>query len=273
MKNAGLEARLLRALPTLALAGLVPGAGVALALEGPAQLVALGFIVAWQLLYMAVGADAVSSPLATIARATILLRTDTFWTDAAATGLAFGAACVIGIVGGIVLGLLLGLSRLAGDVADPILGTVYSIPKITLYPIILLLFGLGVSAKIAFGVIHGIFPIAIFTMNALRNVAPVYRRTAQALRLSPLATMTTVLAPAALPEIMSGIRIGIALTLLGTLIAELFASASGIGSALIRATEIHDVVDIFALTLLLFLFAAAINTGVQLIERRVRHGA
>jgi NitT/TauT family transport system permease protein len=82
----------------------------------------------------------------------------------------------------------------------------------------------------------------------------------------------TVLAPAALPEILSGIRIGIAVTLLGTLIAELFASSSGIGSALIRATELHIVVDIFALTLLLFLFAAALNTAVHWLERRIsRH--
>jgi NitT/TauT family transport system permease protein len=236
-------------------------------------LLALAFVILWQLLYMAVGADVVSSPGATILRAVALLQTRNFWIDAASTGIAFAAACVIGIVGGTALGLILGLNRFSGDVADPVLGTVYSIPKITLYPVILLLFGLSLSAKIAFGVIHGIFPIAIFTMNALRNVAPVYRRTARALRLSPFATVATILAPAALPEILAGIRIGIAVTLLGTLIAELFASSSGIGFALIRATEIHNVVDIFALTLLLFLFAAAVNTLVHRLERRVRHGA
>jgi NitT/TauT family transport system permease protein len=234
---------------------------------------AAGFVVLWQLLHMAVGPDVVSSPAATIARAVTLLQTRSFWIDAASTGVAFAAACVIGIAGGVILGVMLGLNRFAGEVADPILGTVYSIPKITLYPIILLIFGLSLSAKIAFGVIHGIFPIAIFTMNALRNVAPVYRRTARALRLSALATITTVLAPAALPEILTGIRIGIAVTLLGTLIAELFASSSGIGSALIRAMEVHNVVDIFALTLLLFLFAAAVNWLVHVVERRVRHHA
>jgi NitT/TauT family transport system permease protein len=139
------------------------------------------------------------------------------------------------------------------------------------YPIILLFFGLS-HGKIAFGVLHGILPVAIFTMNAVR-VAPVHRRTAKALRLSPLATIVTVLAPAAIPEILSGIRIGIAVTLLGILIAEFFASSSGIGFALIRATEIHNVVDIFALTLLLFLFAVAINALLHITERRVRHDA
>jgi Binding-protein-dependent transport system inner membrane component len=123
------------------------------------------------------------------------------------------------------------------------------------------------------GVIHGIFPVAISTMNAVRNVAPVHRRTAKALRLSPPNTIMKVLAPAALPEILAGVRIGIAVTLFGILIAELFASSSGIGYALIRATEIHNVVDTFALTLLLFLFAVAINTLLQFSERRMRRHA
>jgi NitT/TauT family transport system permease protein len=161
----------------------------------------------------------------------------------------------------------------SGEVADPILGTFYSIPKITLYPIILLVFGLSLSAKVAFGVIHGIFPIAIFTMNALRNVAPVYRRTARMLRLSSTSTVATILVPAALPEIFTGVRIGLAITLLGTLIAELFASTSGIGFALLRATDVHDVVDILALTMLLFAFAAIVNALLHLAERRLqRHG-
>jgi NitT/TauT family transport system permease protein len=228
-------------------------------------------LLCWQIVYLRVGADVVSSPADTIWRAATLLLTRNFWTDAASTGAAFAYACLIGIAGGMVLGLVLGLSRFAADVANPILGSVYSIPKITLYPIILLLFGLSPTAKIAFGVIHGIFPVAISTMNAVRNVAPVYRRTAEALRLSPSHTIMKVLAPAALPEIFAGVRIGIAVTLLGILIAELFASSSGIGYALIRATEIHNVVDTFALTLLLFLFAVAINALLQFYERRIRH--
>ena len=213
----------------------------------------------------------VSSPATTILRAVELLQTRSFWGHAASTGTAFGLACVFAVAGGVLGGLWLGLRRFAGDVADPILGTLYSIPKITLYPIILLIFGLSLSAKVAFGVIHGIFPIAIFTMNALRNVAPVHRRTARTLRLSAIATVATILVPAALPEILTGIRIGVAVTLLGTLIAELFASTSGIGFALLRATDVHDVVDILALTMLLFAFAATVNALLHFVERRVQH--
>jgi len=231
-----------------------------------------GFLAFWQVLHWAAGADVVSSPWATIARAVELLGTPAFWGHVRATMTAFALASVISIAGGIALGLWLGLRHFAGDVADPILGTLYSIPKITLYPIILLMFGLGVSAKVAFGVIHGVFPIAIFTMNAVRNVAPVFRRTALVMRLSPVTTAATVMAPAALPEILAGIRVGVALTLLGTLIGELFAATSGLGFALIRAMDVHAVVDILAITLLLFCFAACVNASLRLVERRARHG-
>jgi NitT/TauT family transport system permease protein len=231
-----------------------------------------GLLALWQLACWAVGPDVLSSPWATVARAGELMATPAFRLHAGATATAFAAASVIAIIGGIALGLWLGLHRFAGDVADPILGTLYSVPKITLYPIILLIFGLGVSAKIAFGVIHGVFPIAIFTMNAVRNVAPVYRRTARVLRLSRLATAATVMAPAALPEILAGIRIGVALTLLGVLIGELFAATAGLGFALRRGMDVNAVPDIMAIALLLFVFAALVNAALRLVERRVRHG-
>ena len=64
----------------------------------------------------------------------------------------------------------------------------------------------GISARIAFGVIHGIIPVILFTMNAVRNIRPVYLRSARAMRLTPAQTALTILLPAALPEIVSGFR-------------------------------------------------------------------
>src|SRR5262249_28367291 len=121
-----------------------------------------------------------------------------------------GAAArgVVALVGGLLLGLALGANRLAGEVGEPILSSLYSIPKITLYPVILLVFGLGVSAKVAFGALHGIFPVALFAIGALRNTSPVLIKTARVLRLAPVETVRTVLLPAALPEIITGLRIG-----------------------------------------------------------------
>src|SRR5262249_45230274 len=106
------------------------------------------------------------------------------WPHAAATGLAFACACVVALIGGLVLGLALGANRLAGEIGEPIISSLYSIPKITLYPVILLVFGLGVSAKVAFGALHGIFPVALFAIGALRNTSPVLIKTARVLRLA-----------------------------------------------------------------------------------------
>ena len=230
---------------------------------------AVGVIAVWQLLFMAAGADALASPAATLERAAQLLGTARFWGHVADTGKAFALACLLAVAAGLALGLWLGFHRRSGDVADPILGSLYSIPKITLYPVILLLFGLGLSAKVAFGAIHGLFPIAIFTMNGIRQVPAVQVKTARVLGLTPWQTMSTVLMPAAGPEIAAGLRIGFSITLLGTLIGELFASTSGIGFILIRALDTHEVVDIMALTFLLFAFAAAVNGVLQRLERRL----
>ena len=73
----------------------------------------------------------------------------------------------------------------------------YSIPKITLYPILLLAFGLGMSAKIAFGAIHGIIPVALFTMNAVRNIKPILIKTGRVLRLGRRDMVRSILFPAA----------------------------------------------------------------------------
>ena len=76
--------------------------------------------------------------------------------------------------------------------------------------------------------------------------------------------------PAAAAEIAAGLRVGFSVTLLGTLIGELFASTSGIGYSLARAMDTHQVVEIMALTFLLFSFAALANGVLLLLEKRVR---
>ena len=206
---------------------------------------------------------------ATARRVGEYLTSAQFWPHVKATGLAFGYGCIIALCGGLALGMALGANRLAGKVGEPILSSLYSIPKITLYPVILLVFGLGISAKVAFGALHGIFPVALFTIGAIKNTSPVLLKTARVLRLTPAETARTVLLPAALPEIITGLRIGLSATLLGTLIGELFASDQGLGFILIRAMEAHKVLDIMALTLLLFSFAALANALLLALERRV----
>src|SRR5262245_39399270 len=110
----------------------------------------------------------------------------------------------------------------------------------------------------------------MFSMNAVRNMRPVYLRSARAMHLTPLQTGWHVMVPATLPQIVSGIRLGLALTLLGTLIGEMFASQRGLGYMLLRAMESNEPTTITALALLLIVFATgaswimlAIDNGLQ----------
>src|SRR5690348_15591698 len=130
-------------------------------------------LLAWQAAFEYAGESAVTPPLRTVEYLAAFIRTGNFWSHAAATLTAFAYALVIASVLGVVLGLVFGLRRFAGDVAEPILVALYTIPKVTLYPLMLLVFGLGLSAKVAFGVIHGVIPVILFTLNAVKNVNPV----------------------------------------------------------------------------------------------------
>lgn len=232
-------------------------------------LVVAGLLVAWQAASWTLGAPVLPAPVTALRKLAAIVGDPDFAGHAAETGRAFGTALAIALIGGLAIGLVLGASRIAGEVAEPMLVALYSIPKITLYPVILLLFGLGISAKIAFGVIHGIIPVAIFTMNAVRNIRGVYLKAARAMRLTPLQTAWTIILPAALPEIVSGFRLGFALTLLGTLIGEMFASQRGIGYMLVKAMETNDVETVMALATMLIALATAASAGLLWMDHKL----
>ena len=137
---------------------------------------------------------------------------------------------------------------------------------------ILLLFGLGMPAKVAFGALHGIIPVVLFTMNAVRNVNRTYLRAGRAMRLTPAQMAWHILIPATLPEIFTGLRIGFSLTLLGTMLGELFASQRGLGFLLMTAIDLNDVQTILAIAVLISLFAVVANSILLAIDRRLHRG-
>lgn len=201
-----------------------------------------GVIVAlWQVAGRATGGIAITPPLGTFAYLADLVQTSLFWDHVGATLLAFAIAFALSAVIGLGLGLILGLRRFAGDVAEPILAGFYTIPKVTLYPVVLLVCGLGLSAKVAFGVMHGLVPVTLFTLGAIRTLPPVLVRTARVLRLTGWQSMRSVLVPACLPDIVNGLRISFSLSLLGVLIGEMFSSQRGLGFLLVSGLAQHNV--------------------------------
>lgn len=223
----------------------------------------------WQGLAQFAGPEVLTTPPATVQKLWYLMSDSQFSGHAHQTGSAFLFALMISWIGGLIFGVLLGAHRLSGEVMEPLLVGLYSIPKITLYPVVLLLFGLGMSAKIAFGAIHGIIPVMLFTMNAVRNIPKRYIKAGQSMRLSPMQMFTGILVPASLPEIITGFRLGFSLTLLGTLIGEMFASQRGIGYMLVKSMENNDADVIVALALLLVVLATTASWLLLTLERRV----
>ncbi|HMG79461.1 MAG TPA: ABC transporter permease subunit [Xanthobacteraceae bacterium] len=226
-------------------------------------------LAAWQLLFEFAGNQAMTAPVETFRYLTHLLMTETFWGHIEETSRAFFFALLLAILLGLIIGFLLGAHRFSSEVFEPVLVAFYSVPKITLYPIILLAFGLGLPAKIAFGTIHGVVPVAIFTMGAVRNLNPILLKTARVLRLGPKELVGSVLLPAALPEIFTGIRVGFSLTLIGTLLGEMFGSQRGLGYLLMNAIGLQNVQLIMAVTLLIVLFAASVSTLLIVIDHRL----
>jgi NitT/TauT family transport system permease protein len=225
-----------------------------------AAMLVLLMLVLWQAVGSWTQGVAISPPLQTLVYLFGLLRTWMFWDHAAATLHAFLMAFILSAVIGLGLGLIFGVRRFAGEVAEPILAGFYTIPKVTLYPVVLLLFGLGMSAKVAFGVMHGLVPMTLFTLAAVRNLPSVLIRTAKVLRLSHGRMMRWVLVPACLPDIVNGLRISFSLSLLGVLIGEMFSSQRGLGFLLVNGMAQNNVPLSTAIVTVIVVIAIAANT-------------
>jgi NitT/TauT family transport system permease protein len=237
------------------------------ALDTVAVVVAL--LAAWQVLAWIAGDVALTGPVETTQHMIELLSRPRFWPHIEESLIAFAYSLLLAWGMGLGLGVWLGAHRLSGDVAEPILVALYSLPKVTLYPLILLMFGLGLSAKVAFGAIHGVIPVAIFAMNAIKNIKPIYLKAGRTMKLTPWQAATTILVPATLPEVVTGLRVGFSLTLLGVLIGEMFASKRGLGFTIINAISLNDVPTMMAVTLLLFLFAVSTNALLLALDHRL----
>jgi len=232
-------------------------------------LLLLGLLAVWQGMHLIAGDIALSSPADTLKRVWSLVETVRFWQDVGSTFRTFSLALAIAVGGGVVLGLVLGSSRLLGEAGEPILIAFYTIPKVSFFPVILLCFGIGLMAGVVFGMIHGIVPVALFTMNAVRNVKPVFLKTARVMRLSRPKIWWTIVLPSAIPEIFSGIRIGFSLTFIGTILGEMFGSRLGIGFLLMSAIGINAPDLIMATTVIIIAFAATANAVLLAIDRRL----
>lgn len=183
-----------------------------------------------------------------------------------ATAIGFGLSASLGVI----FGFLLGRSPFWAAVFEEPLLWIYSIPKVVLYPILVLMLGLGIKSSVAFAILQGIFPPLLIICSAVREIPPVYVKVARMQRLSTWRFFTRVAFPHTLPAIAMGLRYCFSLSYIGVVVAQMFAAEDGAGYELIKSISLHQVPKMFAIVTVLMVIALLINFLFQALEHRAR---
>lgn len=193
-----------------------------------------------------------------------------FYANAAVTVYEIAAALLIGVSAGILVGVACGSRRLVGDAAAPYLNALATTPKIVFLPIIMLALGVDTSSKIALGAVSGFFPVAISTAAGVRHIRPTLVRVGRSFHLNSWQMLTKIYLPAVAQPIVSGIRLGLGVTIIGVLLGEIKLSNAGLGFLANQYYNQYRIADLYAVLLLIFVLAVVINIGLGRIARQVR---
>jgi NitT/TauT family transport system permease protein/taurine transport system permease protein len=186
---------------------------------------------------------------------------------AAEIAIALAVASTLGIGVGTVAGLRPFLLATTG----PILSSLFAVPLISWYPLFMVWFGIGVASKIAYAIVSGFFPIAINTMNGVAAIDRQYLLLGRAIGCSRRQIIFRIVLPMAMPSIVSGLRIGTALVVIGVIVAEMLASFGGIGYLISYNQSIYATAHVYLGILFALGCALAANWGLSVFERRFTH--
>lgn len=177
----------------------------------------------------------------------------------------FSTACILGVV----IGYFMGMYKRFDEIMDPWIATLYSIPIITVVPLIIIWFGIGMTSKVI--VVFKITAVAIIlnTAAGIKNLDPVWLELAKSLRLSGWETTYKIRLPGALPYIITGMRLGVGRALLGVVVAELMASNAGLGYLLRDSSETWDSPKLFVTVFLLAAIGLVSFNLIKRFERRI----
>jgi ABC-type nitrate/sulfonate/bicarbonate transport system permease component len=172
------------------------------------------------------------------------------------------AACL-----GTCLGAVLGTRRRLASASAPPLLILRSVPPVAAIPIAIVIFGVGAQMRIAVVAVGCLWPVLLNAVAAVATVDPTLRDVAALNRLSPIATFTRVLIPAAAPKLFAGLRIALALGIVLSVGSELFAGTGGVGGALLQAQSTFDVPAMWAALVVLAVVGAVVNAVLLIVER------
>lgn len=170
---------------------------------------------------------------------------------------------------GIVLGLCMGFSPRLYAVLDPFIAAAYPIPKIAILPLIMIIFGIGEVSIVLVVALSTFFPVLISAMAGARQINPNYFQVALNYGARRTQLFTRILAPASLPFIMSGARIGLNTALLITIAVEVINASQGLGALIWLSWETLRMADLYVSLLLIVLLGLGSNLLLQAIAARL----
>jgi ABC-type nitrate/sulfonate/bicarbonate transport system permease component len=198
-----------------------------------------------------------------------LLQSRSFLADAFDTVVRVIAAFVIGAPIALATGFVMGENLGVGRSLAPLFNLVLAVPQSIFLPIFVLLFGLGFTEKLIFGITHVFFVVAVNAMAAVREVPHGQVVLARSFGAGALRIYRSIYLPAMAPQIMNGLRLGIIFDIIGILLAEMYASRSGLGVLLLRWGESYAVDKLMAATVLISAVTIVINELMRVFEHRV----
>jgi ABC-type nitrate/sulfonate/bicarbonate transport system permease component len=181
------------------------------------------------------------------------------------------AGFLIAAVAGIALGLLMGMSRIAARIADLWIAALYPLPKISLIPLLIIWLGTGEAYRIVISAVTAFFPIVISTYSGIRQADGGLVKAAKDLGANTRQIQFNVVIPAALPSILSGLQLGMGVTIILIVAAEMIggSSQSGMGYLLINSGQVMETEKVFASLVVLAVMGGVIIKLQQWFDRKV----
>ena len=181
--------------------------------------------------------------------------------------LAVGAA--LGVSVGIGTGILIGLFSYIRAGLVPLVAAIFPIPKIALLPLFVIWFGIDEGSKYALIALGTFTPMVVATYGAVDNVDRTLIRMAQSFGLSWLSIVRKIVLPGAMPGILSGLRISLAIAIILLVAAEMLGAEYGIGAYVLEAGSLYDLDRLFAGVVILSLLGVLVSATISLLERHL----
>lgn len=192
--------------------------------------------------------------------------------DIIATVCRFIVGYAIAVVVGITLGILMGYSDKVYNALEFIVDFFRSIPSTALFPLFLLLFGIGDEAKIAVVVWSASLIILVNTMYGVRHASKLRMLVARTLKASKLKLLTKVIIPEALPSIFAGLRIALSISMIVVIVTEMFIGTNvGLGRRIIDAQLVYRIPDMYAAIIITGILGYLLNQFFLFYERKTIH--